>query len=205
MLKTKKWLRENGILLLWAAVIGTAVLFVFSTALAAEPDATIHRNHIIRLHVLAHDDSPEEQELKLVMRDSIWAVIQDLTAAATSLGDARAAIEANLPLIQQTAQQIADMHTHSATPHYITARFLDELEFPVTSYGALILPQGRYSALQVIIGNGGGGNWWCVMFPPMCLMQIGRGQVHEAEAEAETSSQTTLRPRLRMLDFFRTR
>jgi len=205
MLKTKKWLHENSVLLLWAAVIGTAWLFVFSTALAAEPDAAIHRNHIIRLHVLAHDDSPEEQELKLLMRDNIWAVIKDLTAAATSLNEARAAIEANLPLIQQTAQQIAKAHMTASTPHYITARFLDELEFPVTSYGVLILPQGRYSALQIIIGDGDGGNWWCVMFPPMCLMQIGRGQVHEAEVETNTTAQATLRPRLRMLDFFRSR
>jgi len=202
MHKTKQILRKNANTLLWAAVIGTALLFVFSTALAAEPAAAIHRNQIIRLHVLAHDNTPVEQELKLHVRDGIWALITDLTATATSLTEARAVIEANLPLIQLTAQQIVDEHSHG---HAVTAHFLDELEFPVTSYGALILPQGRYNALQIIIGDGDGDNWWCVMFPPMCLMQIGRGQVHAADSDGQSQNQATLRPRLRVLDLFRGR
>jgi len=195
----KTWLHKNGVLALWAAVIGTAWLFVFSTALAAEPGAAPHHNRVIRLHVLAHDDSAASQELKLAVRDGVWALVTDLTSDASSLHEARVIFEANLPLIQHTAQQIVARH---GSPHAVTAFLLDELEFPVTSYGGLIFPQGLYSAVQIIIGDGDGGNWWCVMFPAMCLMQVSRGRVYNAEADG---ARTVVRPRLRVAEMLRGR
>lgn len=192
MNKAKIWFSTNKILLLGAVVLGTAWLFLYSVALSAG-QGPWHHNQVIRLHILAHDNSPEEQELKLAVRDEVWEFVDNLVKSAGNVDEARQIITENLPAITEAAQQTVNGHS-------VAVKFLDNLHFPATSYAGIIFPQGRYTALQIIIGEGGGGNWWCVMFPPMCLMELTQAQVNELSEEQ--LEQLTIRPRFKIAEVF---
>lgn len=123
------------------------------------------RGEVVRLHVLAHDDSPAEQALKLTVRDAVLKEADGLLDGVEESEAALATIEAALPRLQAAANAClsANGSEHTAavtlTPTYFTTR----------TYEAGTLPAGRYNALRVVIGDGAGQNWWCVVFPPLCL------------------------------------
>ena len=190
MLRAKKWMNDNKVLILAAIVLGMAWLFVFSTVSAAAGPPW--QNDIIRLHILAHDDTEAEQQLKLAIRDGVWQVVSGLVDNADSMAHARFIITKNLPEIEQAAQQIAADHGQS-----VHARLVPGADIPATSYAGIIFPHGRYEALQIIVGDGDGENWWCVMFPPMCLMDISRADVIETGANSVSA-----RPRFRIAEIW---
>jgi len=175
MTKTKKWLADNRILMLGATVMATALLFLYSVAMAGDGDAP-WQNQIIRLHVLAHDNSDEEQTLKLAIRDGVWVMMDEMARDAGNVAAARDIITENLAAIEYAAEQIAAQH---GSNHAIRARLMQNVDFPATSYAGIVFPHGRYEALQIIVGDGDGDNWWCVMFPPMCLMELSQATVIE--------------------------
>ena len=160
----KKWLADNGNLLAWAVALALAWTFVFSAA-AAQP----FYGDIIRLHILAHDDSHEEQRLKMDIRDEVWGLISGLVADAPTAAHARFIILQNLPEIEQAAA--------AAAGQAVAVHLAPSLAFPATSYGGISFGAGFYESLQIVVGQGAGANWWCVMFPPMCLMDITRADV----------------------------
>ena len=194
MYRAKIWYEKNKTTLLWAVVLGMAWVFLHTTAITArESGQPWHTTQVIRLHILAHDDSPEEQAMKLALRDSIWHHLHDMISAATTLEDARAIISQNILYIEDMARQIAPAH-------HITARLAENQSFPAMSYGGIIFPRGHYEALEITIGKGIGRNWWCVMFPPMCLMDVTRGEVillHEGNTNA-----IVVRPRFRLVEMW---
>ncbi|MCL2397217.1 MAG: stage II sporulation protein R [Defluviitaleaceae bacterium] len=194
MEKAKIWFGENKIILLWAVVVGLAWVFLYSTALAAQDDGLPHHNHVIRLHILANDDTSAEQELKLAVRDGVWHVVDDMVAGVVNMAAARAIIKDNLCAIEEAARQIIN---ENGSDHDVSAALLDDLNFPATSYGGIIFPRGHYAALQIAIGQGSGANWWCVMFPPMCLMDITQARVIETP---ERSGQLVVRPRFALAE-----
>jgi len=193
MTKAKKWLNDNKIMMLGAVVLGTAWLFLYSTALAAD-EAPLWQNQIIRLHVLAHDDSDEEQALKLAIRDGIWEFVDSLVHGANNADSARAIIAENMHEITATAQKIA---IDNGSNHAISTQLVQNLDFPATSYAGLVFPQGRYEALQIYIGDGSGQNWWCVMFPPMCLIELSQAQVIETGGD-----DVAMRPRFKLAEIW---
>lgn len=123
------------------------------------------RHEVVRLHVLAHDDTAEEQALKLTVRDAVLREADGLLDGVEDSEAALAAVEAALPRLQQVANtalaENGSEHTATVTltPTYFTTR----------TYDAGTLPAGWYNALRVVIGDGAGQNWWCVVFPPLCL------------------------------------
>lgn len=173
MKKSKIWFKGNKITMLAAIVVGLAWVFLHSVAAAAEPGAALFQNQVIRLHIPAHDDSVEEQVLKFAVRDGIWEFLADITAQARNAAEAREIIIENLPAIEELARQIL---LDNNSGHRVSAKFWENLPFPTTNYAGLIFPQGRYEALEIIIGDGAGENWWCVVFPPLCFMRISRGE-----------------------------
>ena len=140
----------------------TAMLIV--AALPTEADAGIY-DDTLRLHILAASDSEEDQALKLAVRDGILAEYSAELSEVGDLEDARAAIEARLPDIIATAERIV---AEAGYDYRVTAS-LGEEWYDTRDYGELSLPRGVYTSLIIQIGEGQGRNWWCVMYPPMCL------------------------------------
>lgn len=140
----------------------TAMLIV--AALPTEADAEIYSD-TLRLHILAASDSDEDQALKLAVRDKILTEYSEELSGVAALEDARATLEARLPDIIATAQ---DVVIASGYDYTVTAS-LGEEWYDTRDYGELSLPRGVYTSLIIKIGEGQGRNWWCVMYPPMCL------------------------------------
>jgi len=194
----KNWLNDNRTTLLLAVIIGMAWMFLHATAIAAREDGEArHINQVLRLHILAHDDSPQEQALKLAVRDGIWIYMGDVGSRAASLEEAREIVAENLPYIEAAARKI--LEANGSIDHDVTARLVYDQSFPAMSYAGIIFPKGRYESLQITIGAGAGSNWWCVMFPAMCLMEVTQAEVVEVP---QASSDVIIRPRFRLAELF---
>ncbi|TCP63885.1 stage II sporulation protein R [Heliophilum fasciatum] len=120
---------------------------------------------LLRLHVVAPSDDAADQALKLKVRDAILALLDPQMAECSSMEASREKVMAALPDIQRVAEaQIrAEGYTYTVQPEI--GRFF----FPKKVYGTLTAPAGEYDALRVVIGSGQGANWWCVLYPPLCL------------------------------------
>ena len=119
---------------------------------------------MIRLHVIANSDTQEDQTLKLQVRDEVLAQATAILEESADMAEAVVRLEAALPAIESTAQQKI---TAEGYGYPVSAR-LEQTEFPTKVYDGFALPSGEYLALRVIIGEGAGENWWCVVFPPLC-------------------------------------
>lgn len=120
---------------------------------------------VLRLHVLANSDSAEDQALKLQVRDRILQEGSRLMDGVSEKEEALAQVRANLPRLQQAAE--AEIREQGYT--YPVAVEIEKVYFPTRTYGDTTLPAGKYDALRVRIGDGEGQNWWCVLFPALCL------------------------------------
>ena len=145
-------------------VLSILAAMLIVAAVPTEADAEIYSD-TLRLHILAASDSDEDQALKLRVRDGILAEYSAELSEVSELEDARAALEARLPDIVATAERIVK---ESGYDYTVTAS-LEEEWYDTRDYGEITLPRGVYSSLIIRIGEGQGRNWWCVMYPPMCL------------------------------------
>lgn len=123
------------------------------------------RSQVVRLHVLANSDSEEDQALKLRVRDAVLAASDGLLNGVTDTEAALAAVQAQLPRLQAAAQACVAENGYN----YPVAVEVREMYFTTRTYDAGTLPAGQYHALRVTIGEGAGRNWWCVVYPPLCL------------------------------------
>ena len=116
---------------------------------------------LVRLHVIADSDDEYEQALKLRVRDSVLECLTPLLAGAEDAGEARDIIARALPEVRRAAEGAAEGRA--------VAVELSREGYPTREYGAVTLPAGVYDSLRVTLGEGAGHNWWCVVFPPLCL------------------------------------
>ncbi|WP_427337808.1 stage II sporulation protein R [Caloranaerobacter sp. DY30410] len=130
-----------------------------------------YKNNLIRFHVIANSDSPEDQQLKLKVRDRIINEMNSKFEKVSSLGESKKIILDNL----DTIEYIAKKQIREAGKNYDVNVQFGEYDFPTKSYGNFTLPAGKYQAVRVVIGEGKGKNWWCVMFPPLCFIDITHG------------------------------
>jgi len=123
-------------------------------------------NELVRLHVVAADNSPEAQALKLELRDIC------LRCAEVCLGDAPDADTAYMRLQAHTADFEAACAARARELGYAgpIAAETGAFEFPDRLYGDLLVPAGEYRALRITIGEGEGHNWWCVLYPSLCML-----------------------------------
>ena len=145
-----------------ALLIGLAV-FLTSGALALRTQDEL-ADKVVRLHVLANSDSEEDQALKLRVRD---AVLEQATAILEQSADRREA-ESRLRGQLLALERIAAKEIAAEGYDYPVTVNLENTDFPTKEYDGFTLPAGEYLALRVIIGEGKGQNWWCVVFPPLC-------------------------------------
>ena len=161
---------KRTVLALALALAATAIV---ATALLREQQALSEK--LIRLHVVANSDSEADQAVKLQVRDAVLAVTQPLTAGEDPYG----ALAGALPEIQQAAEDC--LATLGVTDPVAVS--LGPEEFPTRVYESFALPAGQYTALRIEIGEGAGQNWWCVVFPPLCLGSVTE-TVEETAADA---------------------
>lgn len=124
-------------------------------------------NKLIRLHVIANSDSPEDQQLKLQVRDAIISALNNEFEHIDDINVSRKFIKNNLEYIEELAKQEIKKNGKNYSVNAMFGKF----PFPVKTYGYVTLPAGEYEALRVIIGSGKGANWWCVLFPPLCFVE----------------------------------
>ena len=123
------------------------------------------REELIRLHVVAASDSDEDQALKLRVRDAVVERLEDAMADLTDAEQAKAYLQENLPKIENLANQVLQEAGCTDTVQVSLA----VEEFATRVYDTFTLPAGLYDSLRIIIGEGEGHNWWCVVFPSLCI------------------------------------
>jgi stage II sporulation protein R len=158
-------------LLVSSMIIAVALIFGFLcvqvTSNVLPVEKAYNTESLIRLHILAHSDLPGDQELKLQVRDAIIAETSGLFTQITTREEAWQ----QLNIHQDTIRQVAEETIHRFGKDYPVEIRLGKHDFPEKTYGQLLVPAGEYQAMQVVIGEGKGKNWWCVLFPPLCFME----------------------------------
>lgn len=123
---------------------------------------------LIRFHVVANSDSEEDQNLKRAVRDAILKEVSPRLAASHSLEESREILTALRPEMEEISRAMIESWGKDLAVMTEYGNFI----FPTKSYGSIILPAGEYEAVRVVIGEGKGANWWCVLFPPLCFVDI---------------------------------
>ena len=140
------------------------VATLFIAAIPTEAECAIY-DDTVRLHILANSDSEEDQALKLTLRDEILKVYGKELSIFDSVDEAEDELLKNTDEIRM----FADKKIRELGYNYKTEVTLSEEWYDTRVYEGFSLPCGYYTSLRIIIGNGEGKNWWCVMFPPLCL------------------------------------
>lgn len=128
---------------------------------------------VIRFHVVANSDTTDDQLLKQKVRDEVIGFIEPLIEECESVEDTRYIIKGSLPIIKEISEEVIE----DWGKDYQVYVALDKANFPTKSYGDVVLPAGEYEACRIVIGEGKGENWWCVMYPPLCYLDVATGVV----------------------------
>ena len=137
---------------------------------------------VLRFHVLANSDSPEDQAVKLKVRDAVGTYLEPLLENSRTKESCERIVSENLEQITEIANETLLENGFD----YGSAAKICTTDFPEKTYGSYTFPSGTYDALNITLGKGGGHNWWCVLYPNMCF----RGSVYEV---IDTDSGETLR------------
>lgn len=144
--------------------ITVALMLPVSAALPSSEDAELYDN-IIRLHVLANSDSESDQALKLKVRDGILDTVSDVLDGVCDRTEAEVILCDNLALIEHAANGVLD----ELGSEYTATVTLTKEAYPTREYEGFTLPAGTYTSLRVLIGAAKGQNWWCVLYPKLCV------------------------------------
>ena len=128
---------------------------------------------VFRLHVIANSDSKEDQELKLKVRDELLLYMNIISKDSTSKQEAMQIANEHKEEFTQIAEKVIKENGYNYTVNVQ----IGKADFPTKYYGDITLPAGTYDALKVQIGEAKGQNWWCVMFPPLCFVDVSTGIV----------------------------
>lgn len=145
----------------WEIALLLALCFTLLAGTWAGAASSRVSEGLVRLHVIAASDDATEQAIKLDVRDAVLSYLEPKLASAADIAGAEALIEANLEGIAAAAESAAQGREVNVT--------LGEEYYPTREYDTFSLPAGRYQSLRVTLGEGAGHNWWCVVFPPLCL------------------------------------
>lgn len=137
------------------------------------------QNSVFRLHVIANSDSEEDQNLKYIVRDKVLEYINSISYNANSKEDVIDLAKSNIDTIQEIAQKTVYENGYN----YSVKLNIGNFAFPTKTYGDISFPAGFYDALKIEIGDATGKNWWCVMFPPLCFVDVTSGVVPDESKE----------------------
>ena len=162
------------------ALVAFAVVCIYGWGIVTDSQAL--RENFLRLHVVGASDSKEDQDVKLLVRDAVLASLEEGLDDLTDPAAAYDYVARMLPKVKEAADRCLQEAGFSDT----VAVSLTEEAFPTRDYDTFSLPAGVYQALRVVIGEGEGKNWWCVVFPQLCV----------GEDFVETASVAGLSPEL---------
>ena len=148
-----------------AVLLGLVLSIGLSSVFSFASDCSAVRGEVLRLHILANSDSDEDQALKLLVRDRVLEETGELFSGAQNLETAQSLAKQNLLKIQAIA---TDELRKNGSDADVTAG-LCRMYFETRQYDNYTLPAGMYDAVRIEIGKAEGKNWWCVMFPPICV------------------------------------
>ena len=171
-------MRKLAISLLFGLIVS-----MFVMAYADETQKEI-ASGVVRLHILANSDEACDQEVKLKVRDEIIREFSEELSKADSPAQAQQIMAGNLGRAEAVADRVLADNGYSYRAH----ASLGVSHFPVKHYENITLPPGNYNALRIVLGNGSGQNWWCVMYPPLCFS--GSVQGYAPEASEQTLKET---------------
>jgi stage II sporulation protein R len=168
----KTWMTKAGLFLLVMFFTFGIINYIYINTDRELADVT---DKLVRLHVVANSDSVEDQDLKRKVRDEVIKQISPSFEGLKDVSQVKQVIADNISLIEQIAAKVVKENQKN----YGVEAVLNNFDFPTKVYGNLTLPAGNYQALKIVLGNGEGQNWWCVMFPPLCFIDIAHGVVPE--------------------------
>ena len=123
------------------------------------------QNDVFRLHIIANSDSEQDQSLKLKIRDGILEYTSKLFAECKDRDEAIIAAKENLEDIKRFSQDMVYTYGYG----YKVDAYITEMDFDTRIYEDFTMPAGKYQALRIVIGNGNGHNWWCMLYPALCI------------------------------------
>ncbi|MBR3593962.1 MAG: stage II sporulation protein R [Clostridia bacterium] len=153
--------------------LSLALALIFSVLLSFvtfEANCEDLRENVFRLHIIANSDSDEDQALKIAVRDAILAESDNLFGECKSLSEAKIKARESLAQIGEIAERVIAENGYS----YMVSVSVEEAFFDTRVYDDFTLPAGNYEALRVEIGKAEGKNWWCVLFPSICVGAAGK-------------------------------
>lgn len=153
---------------LWEAALFLAFGLTLTAGVWASASEAALAGQVLRLHVIANSDSEADQARKLLVRDAVLSRASQLLDGADDRQSAEAALA---PHLDELAQAGADALARTGNHDPVAVTLADQW-FPTKEYDGFSLPAGQYRALRVTIGAGEGRNWWCVVFPPLCLASV---------------------------------
>lgn len=177
-----------------------AVLLSGFTSFANECNTI--RENVLRLHIMANSNEEEDQQLKLAVRDALLLQTQDIFTNSQDKTQAMMLADANIDKIKEIAMQEVKNQGYD----YPVRVSIVKMFFTTRQYGEVLVPSGMYDALRVEIGSGQGNNWWCVMFPPMCLPSVSsKDEVSDLESDiVQLGTQPKLVPSFAIVEWIET-
>ena len=144
-------------------IFTTTFLFPFTPDVSTQEALS---EQVLRFHVLADTNSQTDQHIKLLVRDAILAYTTPLLTHAATANEVKQILTPLLPKLTTLADQVLAVSDVS----YTASVHIETTYFPVKQYGSLLLPPGEYEALRIVLGEGEGKNWWCLVFPSLCFL-----------------------------------
>lgn len=181
--------------------VGLTVAIIFSICSFAKTSEEI-RSDVLRLHVIANSDSSVDQNLKLRLRDYILQEGKDVFDGSVNVNNAVAKLEPRIGELEESANEFVK---NSGFDYSVKITLSNEY-FTTRTYDTVTLPAGKYLALRVVIGSGEGHNWWCVMFPPMCVPAADKkDEIENVFSEKEiklVESKPKYEPRFKVIEIY---
>lgn len=169
-------------------VLTCAVMIWAATSPTRDAAWAYNPDNLIRLHVVADSDRAEDQAIKLAVRDAVARYLAPAVADVHDRASAAAILSSKVAEVEAVANAVLAQY---GSPYRARAEWGRAL-YPTRAYADLVVPAGEYDSLRVVLGRGAGRNWWCVLFPPLCFVDLAGGFVMPAAASALAEEQARL-------------
>jgi stage II sporulation protein R len=181
--KYKAFNERKDKILLSVTAIAISIYMAFSCTYFTASAQTV-KEDVVRLHILANSNSEIDQEVKLKVRDALLETNASILSDSVTKENAKEHFESSKEILLKTAKKTLKENGFN----YNVKITLQEEYFNTRTYGNLTFPAGQYTAIKVVLGEGEGKNWWCVMFPPLCVPAADGLETNETTADYLTQS-----------------
>lgn len=194
--------KNNDRIKIWELSLLFALCFSLCTGLWAHAQQQELSSQLVRLHIIAESDSDEDQEVKLKVRDSVLEFLTPDLECAESIEDAQSIITQRLNDLCKTAKSTMSAEGH--VPQALASLSVES--YPTRMYDGFALPAGDYLSLRIVLGEGNGHNWWCVVFPPLCTTAVEDCEMlstlSEEASELIINEESEYKLRFRIIELF---